>query len=444
MRSFAILLAVSTVGLAGCGSITDLNPFGVKDTHLVGDRETVFSTNTEMMAADAMRPASVGPARANSDWPQPGGNAQNDPGHLAFNGGGTRAWRASVSGSGISGGSMTRRGSLRIAARPVVAGDRVYVYSPDGAVTALSASSGSRIWRTSLRPEKERDAAPGGGVTVDNGRVFVATGYGQMAALSVGNGEIIWQRDLVTPARSAPTAGAGKVFVVSQKNEVFAVQQDDGTESFSYDGIPEQAGLVAASSPAVSGDKVVIPYTSGEVMAFSVESGEPQWQEFVTRPMRTLAVSGLTDVSGSPVIDGGTVFATGVAGRTIAVSLADGSKRWERNIGSAFTPVVSGSSLFLVDLGNRMVALDKASGETLWMSQLPKPKKKKDETYAGPVLAGNALYAVSNDGRLAQVDPTSGKLMSERTISSSAYNSPIVAAGQMIIVSDTGEITALR
>ena len=42
------------------------------------------------------------------------------------------------------------------------------------------------------------------------------------------------------------------------------------------------------------------------------------------------------------------------------------------------------------------------------------------------------------------MDPTSGELLSERTIGSSAYSSPIVASGQMIIVSDTGEITALR
>ena len=441
MRTLAFL--VLAAALAGCASIADLNPFGEKDQHLMGDRETVFSTNTEMIGADEMRQASVGPARANNDWPQPGGNAQNDPGHLAFNGSGTRAWRASVSNSSVS-GSMTRRGAPRISAPPVVAGDRVYVYAPNGSVTALSASSGSRVWQVSLRPEKEGDSAPGGGVTYDNGRVFVATGYGEAAALSAQNGDIIWRKNLVTPARSAPTAGDGKIFIVSQKNQVFAINEEDGAEAFSYDGIPEQGGLLAVSSPAVSGGKVVIPYSSGEVMAFSVESGEPTWQEFVTRPMRTLAVSGITDVSGSPVIVDGIVYATGVAGRTIAVSLADGQKRWERNIGSAYTPVASGGTLFLVDLGNRMVALEKSTGDTLWMTELPHPKKYKDQTYAGPVLAGNALYAVSNDGRLAQVDPASGKLLSDRSIGSSAYSSPIVAAGQMLIVSDTGEITALR
>lgn len=441
MRTLASLLLAAAV--AGCGSITDLNPFGEKDQHLLGDRETVFSTNSEMIKPDEMRKASIGPVRSNNDWPQPGGNAQNDPGHLAFNGSGSRAWRASVSGGSMT-GSIVMRGAPRISARPVVSGDRVYVYAPDGSVTALSASSGSRIWRVSLRPEKEKDSAPGGGVTLEGGKVFVATGFGEAAALSAQNGDVIWRKDLIVPARSAPTAGAGKVFIVSQKNQVFALNQEDGEEAFTYDGIPEQAGLLAASSPAVAGDKVVIPYSSGEVMAFSVESGEPTWQEFVTRPMRTLAVSGLTDVSGSPVIESGIVYATGIAGRTIAVRLSDGEKLWERNMGSAYTPVVSGSTVFMVDLGNRMVALDKSSGDTLWMRELPQPKKKKDLIYAGPVLAGNALYAVSNDGRLAQVDPTSGELLSDRTIGSSAYSSPIVASGQMIIVSDTGEITALR
>jgi len=440
MRVAALLIAAA---LGGCGAVADLNPFGVKDQKLLGDRETVFATNEEMVSPDAMRPASVGPARANADWPQPGGNARNAPGHLAFDGGGARAWRAQVGGTSLSGLSVTR-GSLRISARPVVAGDRVFVYAPNGTVTALSASSGGRVWRTSLQPEKERDAAAGGGVTVDGGRVFVATGYGELAALSASNGAIIWRSELDTPARGAPTAGAGKVFVVSQKHVVFALDQEDGSQAFTYRGIPEQAGLLAASSPAVADDKVVIPYSSGEVMAFSVETGEPVWQEFVTRSMRTLAVSGLTDVSGSPVIDDGMVYATGVAGRTVAVQLASGATRWERNIGSAHTPVVSGDTVFLVDLGDRMVALDRASGETLWMTELPKPRKRRDENYAGPVLAGGALYAISNDGRLAKVDPVTGELLSDRTIGSSAYSAPIVAAGQMIIVSDAGEITALR
>lgn len=438
MRWPLLLLLGGT--LAGCGSISEMNPFGTKQERLVGDRETVFSTNSPM--TEAAGSASVGPARANADWPQPGGNAQNAPGHLAFSGSGARVWRASVGGD--RGASTITRGSVRIASRPVVSGDRVFVYAPDGTVTALSASSGSRVWRTVVRPEGERDPAQGGGVTVDGGRVYVATGYGEMAALDAGSGDIVWRRDLDTPARGAPTAGGGKVFVVSQQNEVFAVEAADGAEAFTYAGIPEQAGLLAASSPAVSGDKVVIPYSSGEVMAFSISSGEPVWQSFVTRTQRTLGVAGLPDVSGSPVIDGGTVYATGSSGRTVALSLSDGSEKWQQNIGSTYTPVVSGDAVFLVDLGNRMVALSRSTGTILWMTELPRPKTRRDIAYAGPVLAGGGLYAISSDGRMAVVDPATGALQSDRVVVDAALTQPIVANGQMIVVSNAGEITALR
>lgn len=438
MMRWPVLLIAAAV--AGCGSISELNPFGTKDDRLVGDRETVFSTNSPMTASSGS--ASVGPARANADWPQPGGNAQNAPGHLAFGGSAARVWRASVGGD--TGVSTITRGSVRIASRPVVSGDRVFVYTPDGTVTALSASSGSRTWRTVIRPEGERDPGQGGGVTVDGGRVYVATGYGEMAALDAGSGDIVWRRNLDTPARGAPTAGGGKVFVVSQQNEVFAIDAGDGAEAFTYAGIPEQAGLLATSSPAVAGDKVVIPYSSGEVMAFSISSGEPVWQSFVTRTQRTLGVAGLTDVSGSPVIDGDTVYATGTSGRTVALRLADGTEKWQQNIGSTYTPVVSGDAMFLVDLANRMVALNRATGAVLWMTELPRPQPKRDIAYAGPVLAGGALYAISSDGRMAVVDPATGALQADRVVVGAAYTQPIVANGQMIVVSAAGEITALR
>ena len=42
--------------------------------------------------------------------------------------------------------------------------------------------------------------------------------------------------------------------------------QADGTEAWQYPGIPESAGVLSAASPAASGDTVVVPYSSGEVI----------------------------------------------------------------------------------------------------------------------------------------------------------------------------------
>src|SRR6185503_12260392 len=106
--------------------------------------------------------------------------------------------------------------------------------------------------------------------------------------------------------------------------------------------------------PAFSGNTVVVPYSSGEVTAFDAEKGTLKWADAVVRSTRTLAVSGFTDVAASPVIYNGVVYATGVSGRTIAVSLASGERLWEQNIGSAATPAVSGNALFLIDLQDEL------------------------------------------------------------------------------------------
>lgn len=450
VRGVTILGVVGlSLAVAGCGSVGDkldsINPFHKKDVILPGERVDVFPDQDSPDEANVTSAAiSIGSAQSMSDWPQAGGNARNDPGHVNFGGSASRAWSASIGGSG---GSIMQfaNESQRISARPVVAGGNVIVYSPDATVTALSLSSGGRAWSTNLRPEKERDVATGGGAAVDGGRVFVATGYGTVAALDLGSGKVIWNQPIETPARGIPTAAGGKVFLVNQANEIVAIDQSDGSTIWTYRGIPEKAGLLTAANPAVSGDTVVVPMSSGEVMALSIEKGEPKWIDSVTRSTRTLAVAGLTDVSGSPVIDGDMVYATGIGGRTIAVKLATGERVWEQNVGSASTPIVSGNGVFLIDLDGRAVALERTSGKIAWRSDLPKPSsKKKRLAWNGPVLAGNALWALANSGELVAVNPSDGKIRSNVDAANHGYTAPIVASGTLVFVSDAGQISALR
>jgi outer membrane protein assembly factor BamB len=203
--------------------------------------------------------------------------------------------------------------------------------------------------------------------------------------------------------------------------------------------------VISAASPAFAGNTVVVPYSSGEVTAFETEDGSLKWADAVIRSTRTMAVSGLTDVAASPVIYEGVVYATGVSGRTIAVSLNDGERLWEQSIGSASTPAVSGNAIFIVDLEDNMVALDRATGEVFWRTALPVVRKRKFySVWAGPTLAGNVLWAVSNDKKLLGVDPATGNIIVDRSLSSPAYVKPIAANGQLLILSADGTIGAFR
>ncbi len=379
---------------------------------------------------------SIGAASASADWSQPGGNAANAPGNVSLNAAsGAASWR-------VRAVDKASKRNVRPSVPPIVNGGAIYVYDTDGKVNALSAGGG-RAWSVSLAPKGEKSHAAGGGVAASGNAVFVATGFGELAALDAASGNKIWSFDLGAPAYSAPTAANGMVFVVSATNVLHAVKQADGTEAWQYPGIPETAGVLSAASPAVSGSSVVVPYSSGEVIAFDAASGKLKWADAVVRSTRTLAVSGLTDVAASPIIYDGVVYATGVSGRTIAVRLADGARMWEQNIGSASTPAVSGNALFIIDLEDNLVALDRKSGSVFWRTELPAVRKKKFfSVWTGPTLAGSLLWAVSNDRKLIAVDPGTGSIVIDKQIQSPGYIKPTAAAGQLLVLSADGTLTA--
>lgn len=435
------VLALSIV-LTGCGSASEfassVNPFSREKT-LSGDRQPVFE-GADPASAALGQSAKIGAATGGQTWTTAAGGLTNDPGNVAVSVSGNRAWKAQV---GSSGRGLTSA-ALRVSARPVSDGSRIYLYKPNGEVVALS-TGGGRQWTTNLRPEGERDVGPGGGVTVAGGVVYAATSYRQLAALEAGSGRVVWTADLDTPARGAPVAGAGHVFVVTQTNEVYALNQSDGSVAWTYAGIEETAGLLSAANPAISGNRVIVPFSSGEIMAINIKDGEPAWIDGVSRGFRTLALSGLADVSASPVVSGNTVYATGVSGRIVAVDVRTGQRRWEQDLGSVHTPVVSGSALFMVDLDDRMVALDLKNGETLWATSLPRPtKKKRRRNWAGPILANGALVAFSSDGQVALVDATSGSLMTTQRTNTDVYVTPIVAGGRVVVLTGSDGVAAFN
>ncbi|MEI2387792.1 PQQ-binding-like beta-propeller repeat protein [Breoghania sp. JC706] len=437
----AAVLAAALLG--GCSSISSLNPFAEKEEILPGQREPLFKGADALQSAGIEKKTpSIPAAHAMGEWSQAGGNAANNPGHVAFAGNGARAWKASLGGGGSYKLSTFGSSAPRVSARPIFYQGRIYVYEQNGDVTAFS-SNGGRQWKVVLRPDGESDTALGGGVAADNGKVFAATGYGALVALNPGNGAKLWTVPLDAPARGAPTAAGGKVYVVTQTNEIVAINEEDGSQVWSYAGIPETAGLLSSANPAVSGDTVVVPFSSGEVTAVDAKDGTPKWSDAVSRSYRTQAISGLADVSASPVIAGGTVVATGVAGRTIGVSLKTGERIWDQDIGGVHTPAVAGNAVFLIDLNDRLVALDLKNGEPMWVTQLPVVRtKKKQSNWAGPVLAGNKLWMFSSDGRMAQVNPENGAIIANRETSEPTYMAPIIAGGRLIVVEGKGDIVA--
>jgi len=433
--SLSAFLAIGLLSalLGGCSALSGFNPFNTKEELLPGERRAVLPRATDEIAGGS---PSIG-GSAPSDSSQ-SGDVANAPGNVSLaSASGAVSWRTRVI-------KATGKRNVRPTMPPLSHGGSIFVYDASGVVSALS-PGGATAWSVSLAPEGEKSRTPGGGIAASGNSLFAATGFGEVVALDAASGNRSWTFDLSAPAQSPPTVANGKVYVVSSTNVLHAINQADGTEAWQYPGIPETAGVLSSASPAAAGDVVVVPYSSGEVIAFDAASGDTKWADAVLRSTRTLAVSGLNDVAASPVIYDGVVYATGVSGRTIAVRLDDGERIWEQNIGSAYTPAISGDAIFLVDLEDNMVAMDRATGKVFWRTALPVVRKKRFfSVWAGPTLAGNTLWAVSNDRKMIGVDPASGGIVVERELPSPAYIKPVAAGGQLLVLSADGSLAAFQ
>ncbi|MFK7792014.1 MAG: PQQ-binding-like beta-propeller repeat protein [Devosiaceae bacterium] len=438
MRSILIAFCAFPL-LAGCASVGDtidgLNPFSREDPPIPGERRSVGSAADPVLAVAANTTVSIpGPSGA-IDWPQPGGNAANNPGHVSLSG--AQSWNAQA-------GIVSGRRSVRMAALPVVAAGRAFVYDPSGNVTAVSISGGGQSWRRDLRPEAEDGQVGAGGVAFGNGRVFAATGFGQLFALDANSGQTAWAIDLDTPALSAPTVAGDQVYVITQSNTLLAISTSDGAERWRFRGVPATAGLLGSGTPAISGDTVVVPYSSGEIVALDAGDGTPRWADAVVTGARYQALSGLRDLVASPVIAGGSVIATGVGGRTISVGLQSGDRQWETNVGSVHTPIVAGDVVFLIDLEGRLMALSRTTGQIQWSTRLPGGTGEGQEKWAGPALADNVLFLASSEGSVMRVNPSSGQVISSTSVNEDIFLRPIAAGGRILALAADGSLLALN
>lgn len=436
----AVFAVVLVGGLSGCAEngpempkLGDLNPFKEKQTPLPGRRIDLAPADTKSLGemADASIPIQLPPVRSNESWSQPGGEANNAPGHLALSAAVHQVW------SSDAGTGSTNKG--RVTASPVIADGRVYTLDADGQVSAFALTGGSAVWKTVLAPETgTKGTGYGGGLAVDGGRLYGASGYGIVAAIDMATGKKIWEKNVGSPIRASPTASGDKVFVVSSQGRFFCLSGADGSELWAARGLPQSASLMNNSSPAVAGDTVVVPYSSGELVALKVADGTTVWTESLTRSRGASQMEALTDTA-RPAIDNGVVFAIGHAGRMIATNVKTGERLWSLNIPGTQTPWVAGETVYVVDTNGQLMALSRRDGKTQWITKLPNAK-----VWTGPTLAGGSLWLTSNKGQLISVDAVTGKTGAAIDLGNAVYIAPVVASGKMFVMTDAAKIVALN
>ncbi len=433
-RAFACLALAAAVLLAGCGDD--------KKEPIEGKRISVLELDKRLVADPKLadQPILLPPPFDNPAWPDAGGYPDHAMYHLALGDKIHRAWK-----SGIGEGAARYS---RVLAQPVVADGRVFAMDGETEVSAYDAKSGDRIWRFDTQPKGSDDGGFGGGVAYADGKLYVATGYAEALAFDAASGKLIWRQPLSSPVHGSPTVADGRLYAVTVDNELDVLAVADGHRLWTHNGIPEPTNLLGASSPAVEGDIVVVPYSSGEIFALRTENGQPVWSDNLATSRPLGALSSLADIRGQPVIDRGRVFAVSHAGLLVSIDLRTGDRVWEQDIGGVHMPWVAGDYVYVLSDDGDLICLTREDGRVRWVRTLPRfedeEAKKDPEHWTGPVLAGDRLIVVSSSGEAFSVSPYTGAPLGYTDFPDGVFITPVVAGKTLYVVTDDADLIALR
>ncbi|MCR8547012.1 PQQ-like beta-propeller repeat protein [Salipiger sp. P9] len=344
----------------------------------------------------------------------------------------------------------TRRERLNV--DPVVAGGRIFTMDSQHRVSAVS-PAGAILWQKSMVPDRDAaQQAQGGGLAAADGRLYVASGFGRLTALDAATGDEIWTQRLGGTATGAPTASGGLVYVTSGDNRGWAIEADSGRVRWQTEGVEDIHNVAGAPAPALSDDIVIFGYGSGSLQAAFRQGGLRRWSADVVGARNGIALAGITDLTGAPVIAGNRVFAGNHSGRVVAFNLDSGERLWTALMGARGPVWPAGDSVFLVSDVNELVRLDAATGGQIWAVPLPgyvevrRPQRKRSTAYAhhGPVMAGGRLVLASSDGLLRSFNPEDGALLSAVEIPNGATTAPAVAGGTLYVVTKKGQLVGYR
>lgn len=442
LRAARPLVAATLLAfLSACGVLGGGGNKGPK-TPVLGERVPILSSEQGVKADPTLEgvPVVLPDSYVNEEWAQPGGNAAKMMGHVALSPNPPKiVWRQSIAGS-------TPR--ARLAAPPVLLGGKLFVIDAEAHVIAMDATTGSKLWQTPLPAEGNGRSLFGGGVSAQDDKVFVTTGVGDVAALNAASGAVLWKRRLSGPLRGSPTLANGHLYVMSQDNQLFALDQADGSTEWSESGTVETTGVFGVAAPAAGQGTVIAGFSSGELTAYRYENGRSLWGDALSRTSISTSVAALADIDADPVIDRGRVFAIGQGGRMASYELVSGQRLWEINVAGISTPAVAGEWVFVVTDDAKLLCVARASGRIRWITQLRRWKDEEDRKgavrWTGPVLAGGHLILVSTASDLLYVNAQDGSIQGNMDEDSGMSLRPVVANNMLYILADNGQLTAYR
>ena len=333
--------------------------------------------------------------------------------------------------------SLKNKGSI---SAPVFSNQHVFILDSRANLYSFGLD-GKKEWVLDLAPslEKNQKTHHSGGIVLNKENLFVATGFGEIFSINL-DGSINWKKRFDSPFRGAPIFSNNKIFVINANDLAIAINKK-GETIWTLQGPTRPTLLSKGISPALKNNKLLLPFSAGQLTAVRPNSGAELWTAAFDQSNKGEAYSIIGDFGGSPVIKSNKVFLISSSGQLLALNLNSGRKIWSVSVGSNSTPLIVGGSIFVVSTKGQLVRIGENNGEVIWSRNIS-GSNTSNEKFFGPTLAGNFLWITGTDGYLRKFDPSMGKEFSKHRIGHQILYRTYAVHDKLFIISKSGKIIA--
>ncbi len=378
LKNFA--LAGMVVALAGCSTLSSLNPFSSKKVPV--DQPAALVEFTPSMTVSTAWTVSVGSAGAN-----------------IFS--------------------------------PAVAANSVFAAAADGAVTRVEAASGRTLWRIDAGTRLTA------GVGTDGAVVVVAGEKGSILAFDA-DGKPLWTAQAASEVLSAPAVGLGLVVVRSIDNTITAYEAGTGKRRWRLQRSAPPLTLRSAPGIVIADGNAYVAMPGGRLLALALNNGGPRWEVAVGEGRGATELERVADTSGLPTLLGQDVCAVAYQGRALCLNGISGAGYWVRNLSSSVGLGGDERFVFAADDAGAMHAFARQSGASVWRNT-----QLAHRRLSAPLSLGRTVAVADYQGYVHFLSREDGAMLARvETDGSPVLGTPVIAGNFAVFQTSKGNLVA--
>lgn len=309
---------------------------------------------------------------------------------------------------------------------PVIANGKIYANSNNGIAAAFDTESGDKIWKVNT------GLTFTSGLTATDNLIFAGTDQAQIVAIQQAKGLPGWWRPVTSEVLATPYAASHKVLVKDESGTLTAFNTS-GKQLWIYSHNDPSLILRGGSSPKIVGKYVIVGFSSGELVALNLYSGNVIWSKFIAEGHGGSDVERMVDIDADPQIANGVIYVATYRGKVAAVNLYNGRILWRHDLSSYSGLAVSGGNVYVSDTSGNVWDFDARTGAVVW-----RQTALSNRNISGPAVVGNGVVVGDVKGYLHFMSKADGHFVARVDVGGGAIMTAPIAVGNAVYVYTSG------